>query len=390
MPKKILIFSIAYYPRHVSGAEAAIKEITDRISDIEFHMVTLRFDVSDPAEEKIGNIFVHRVGSGGSYFSKILFPLSSALLAKKLYRQYHFDSLWAMMTYMLLPVALLHTLGLSIPYAVTLQDGDPYEKVFGRMRIRPFIPFIDWGFKNATIIQTISTYLATWPRKRGYAGEIVQIYNGANPKDLHDSVSGEEVSAVKEKVGKRSGDIYIGNSARLVYQKGFDTTLRALPLLPENIHFLIVGGGEDEEKLKVLAAELGVEKRVIFTGQVDRNEVTKYRKAMDIFVGPSRSEGLGNAFLSAMASRIPVVATQEGGIAEFLFDEKRNPGVPSTGWAVDADNPQQIAQAIEEILASPEKVKRVTETARKMVEEKFDWDTIAKDMRVNVFAKVLA
>ena len=48
--KRILIFSLAYYPSNVSGAEAAIKEITDRIdpSDIEFHMVTLLFDVTAP------------------------------------------------------------------------------------------------------------------------------------------------------------------------------------------------------------------------------------------------------------------------------------------------------------------------------------------------------
>ena len=62
--KKILIFSLAYYPNFVGGAEVAIKEITDRISpeDFEFHMITLRFDSRLPKTEKIGNIFVHRIG----------------------------------------------------------------------------------------------------------------------------------------------------------------------------------------------------------------------------------------------------------------------------------------------------------------------------------------
>ncbi len=69
--KRILIFSLAYYP-HVGGAEVALKEITDRISDIEFHMITLNFG-GEPREEKIGNIFVHRVGNSASYLSKILF-----------------------------------------------------------------------------------------------------------------------------------------------------------------------------------------------------------------------------------------------------------------------------------------------------------------------------
>jgi len=60
--KKILIFSLAYYPNAVSGAEGAIKEITDRINDIEFHMITLRFMREHPSEELFGNVHVHRVG----------------------------------------------------------------------------------------------------------------------------------------------------------------------------------------------------------------------------------------------------------------------------------------------------------------------------------------
>ncbi|MCG2695311.1 hypothetical protein L6261_04530, partial [Candidatus Parcubacteria bacterium] len=59
--KKILIFSTVYYP-FVGGAEVAIKEITDRIGDIEFDMVTLRFDKNLPKFEKIGNVNVYRIG----------------------------------------------------------------------------------------------------------------------------------------------------------------------------------------------------------------------------------------------------------------------------------------------------------------------------------------
>ena len=70
--KKMLIFSLAYYPSNVSGAEAAIKEITDRInpSDVEFHMVTLLFDRNALRNERMGNVYVHRVGFGGAYLSK--------------------------------------------------------------------------------------------------------------------------------------------------------------------------------------------------------------------------------------------------------------------------------------------------------------------------------
>jgi glycosyltransferase involved in cell wall biosynthesis len=110
--------------------------------------------------------------------------------------------------------------------------------------------------------------------------------------------------------------------------------------------------------------------------------------ASDIFVGPSRSEGLGNAFLSGMACRMPVIATQVGGIADFLFDAKRNPEKGTTGWAVDVDSSEQIAEKVKEILAHPEVVKLVTDRARKMVEEEYDWDLVAKKMKEKIFDRV--
>jgi len=66
MAQKILIFSLAYYPSFVSGAEAAVKEITDRIdpSEITFHLLTLRFEPDALATEQIGNVTVHRIGGG--------------------------------------------------------------------------------------------------------------------------------------------------------------------------------------------------------------------------------------------------------------------------------------------------------------------------------------
>lgn len=387
--KKILIFSLSYYPLNVSGAEGAIKEITDRISpnDIEFHMITLLSDKSLPKDEKIDNVNVHRVGFGSAYLSKILFPLLSALKAKKLNKKYKFDAIWAMMTYMLWPVVLLRFLGTSIPHILTLQDGDPYEKVFERWFIRPFAPLLDYGFRKAQVIQVISDYLAEWPRLRGYKGDIVKIYNGANPRDIKAEFNQEEIEKLKKELGKKEGDIFLVNTARLVPQKAFDITIRALKLLPENIKLVIVGAGSDEEMLKSLTKELNLESRVIFVGKVDRSIVSNYRQISDIFVGPSRSEGLGNAFLSAMASKLPVVATREGGIAEFLFDKKHNPDKEPTGWVVDKDNPEQIAEAVKDILANPEKTKETTERARAMVLRRFNWDMIAKDMREKVFGR---
>jgi glycosyltransferase involved in cell wall biosynthesis len=398
MKKRILIFSLSYYPSFVSGAEAAVKEITDRISpdDIEFHLVTLRHDRALLREEQVGHVTVHRIGLSGQSptfedlgrwplkLNKPLFQFAAAWTASRLHHKYRFDAIWALMAHSSgVPAALFKLFHPRVPYLLTLQEGDPIPHIEKVMR--PLWPLFTRAFTLADIVQAISSHLADWARARGFKGPLKIIHNGANPRDVHGNVSPEEIERAKRAIEKKPSDIILINTARLVHQKGHDTTIRALPLLPENVRLVLVGDGPDEAELKALAEELDVSRRVTFTGRVDRSQVTAYRKAADIFVGPSRSEGLGNAFLSAMASRLPVVATQEGGIAEFLFDAKRNPNRESTGWAVDADKPDQIAAAVAHILANPEEVRRTTEHAREMILRSYDWDAVAKEMRQRVF-----
>ena len=382
--KKILVFSLAYYPSHVSGAEVAIKEITDRISDIEFHLITHLFEPKALRYEKIGNVHVYRVGFGGAYLSKVLYVPLAALKGRVLHGTLHFDGMWAMLTYMLFPLVGAKVLGVRVPYILTLQDGDPYEKVFERWFIWPFTPILDYGFRNATIIQAISKYLAEWPAKRGYKRTVVEIPNGAS-LESGQSYTEEDLNVVRKSLNLTSDEVVVLTVARLVHQKAQDQVIRALPLLPKNVRYVLVGDGTDKEMLSALATELGVSDRVFFTGHVDRTMTAKYRKIARIFVHPSRSEGQGIALLSTMASGLPLVATQVGGIGEFLFDAKRNPGVPPTGWAVDVDSPQQIAEAVMEIIADPVAAQKVTDNARRLVQEKYSWDVIARDMQDRVF-----
>ncbi|HVW82854.1 MAG TPA: glycosyltransferase family 4 protein [Candidatus Paceibacterota bacterium] len=391
--KRVLIFSLAYYPSFVSGAEAAIKEITDRIdpADIEFHLITLLFDPKAPREERIGNVHVHRVGLGSAYLSKILFIPLAALKARSLDCALHFDAVWSMMTYMLFPAVFARAVGVKAPRILTLQDGDPYEKVFERAFIRPFAWILDYGFRTTAIVQVISSYLGTWPGKRGYRGPLELIYNGANPKNLKEEYSAEKAGEAAEKLGKKPGDVYLLNASRLVHQKANDVTLRALSLLPQKVHLVLIGEGDDRPMIESLARELKVENRLHLLGQMDRMEVPNYRNRVfsDIYVTPSRSEGLQLSSLSAMAGRLPLISTQAGGLAEYVWDKKHNPEKPETAWVVDVNAPEQIAAAVMDIMSNPEKVERVTETARAMVLESYDWDKIAVQMRQRVFAKVL-
>src|SRR3989344_3066738 len=99
--KKVLIFSLAYFPKHIGGAEVSIREITDRIPDIEFHMVTNRFDSTLPTVEKIGNVLVHRIGITSPHptmadlkkfplmLNKPLFQFLAAWKAHRLHKTHH-------------------------------------------------------------------------------------------------------------------------------------------------------------------------------------------------------------------------------------------------------------------------------------------------------------
>jgi len=400
--KRILIFSLAYFPDHVGGAEIAIKEITSRISskDIEFHLITLRFDTALRKQSREGNVFIHRVGWGRRgasvgktftpffFFSKILFILCAALRARQLHRVHPFDGYWAMMTYMLFPIVLLRLVGIRAPYALTLQEGDPLKRVFQRRRIAFFSPLLSVGFKNATVVQTISTFLAKWARQRGFHGPLEVIPNGVAIKHFSQTISSDVLIRTKRELGKKVGDVFLVTTSRLVYKNAVDDVINALSLLPEHIHFVIFGTGPEEMKLRKLSEEKGVLKRTHFRRQISHNDMPRYLKACDIFIRPSRSEGMGNSFVEAFAAGIPVIATQEGGIVDFLFDAKRNPDKQPTGFAVDTDSPQQIAQAVTDTIEHPDMVRGVCANALQLAKEKYDWDLITCGMKMKVFDRL--
>lgn len=362
--KRVLIFSLAYHPQ-VGGAEVALTELTARMSGFDFHLITLRFDSGQAREEKIGNVLVHRVGTGGSYLQKILFVPRAAAAAARLHRTQPFDAFWAMMSYMLFPVVLLWSAGVQVPYLLTLQEGDPWEHMYRRWFILPFRPLLTLGFKNASAVQAISIYLGGWAKRAGYPGTVVVIPNGVDVAHF----SGISMSDFRCPTSKKGGLVTV---SRLVHKNGIDTVIKALPLLP-GIQFRIYGTGVEEAALRALAHKLGVEDRVEFRGHIRHEELPDRLKEADAFVRPSRSEGMGNAFIEAMAAGLPVIGTREGGIADFLFDGE-------TGWVVEKDDPQQIAEAVQDILARPDRRVRIGENAQKLVREKYDWNDIAKRM----------
>ena len=398
--KKVLIFSLAYFPKHVGGAEIAIKEKTDRMPGIEFHMICLGYDSSLPRTETIGNVHVHRIGFTRKdpsmadlrhfplHLNKFWYQSAAVWAALALHRKHHFDATWAMMAHSCgVPAALFKLFNPRIPFILELQEGDPPEQV-ERLAL-PVWPLFVRAFTSADVISVISTFLGQWAKRRGARGEVVLVPNAVDYVHFSRPVERSALTEVRNKLDKKMGDVFLITTSRLVIKNAVDDVIRALVDLPNNVRFIVLGTGPEEAKLRRLAADSGVAERVTFVGYVGHTDMPVYLQASDIFVRASRSEGMGNSFLEAMAAGLPVIATQEGGIADFLFDVKRDPDKVTTGWAVDKDSPLQIAAAVRRVVEDPEHAKTVARDAQEMVRERYDWNIIARKMQNEVFGKVL-
>jgi glycosyltransferase involved in cell wall biosynthesis len=154
--------------------------------------------------------------------------------------------------------------------------------------------------------------------------------------------------------------------------------ISAIKILGEDYHFAILGIGPEESKLKESVKNLNLEKQVHFLGEINHNEMPKYLKVCNAFIRASRSEGMGNSFIEAMAAKIPVIATQEGGLSDFIFDNK-------TAYVVNKNNPEDIVEAVKRIREDKEKSSLIIDTAYKMVVEKYSWDHITDRMEKEVF-----
>lgn len=356
---RVLIFSLAYFP-FVGGAEVAVREIAGRLPGYEFEMLTVNLDGKQKREKKIDNVLVYRLNN------KYLFPFSAYRLAVKLHRRKNYDVLWAIMANQAgVAGALFKRRFPAVPFLLTLQEGDDLESLAYRLRL--LAPRLFGVFRCADRVQTISNYLARWARKMGAKCPIDVVPNGVDLEKF-------KVQSEKLKTTEQNFKTVITVS-RLVKKNGTDTLIESLKFLPDDIRLQILGVGPDEKLLRQLMSRRCLDSRVEFLGQAAPNEVPNYLAQADIFARPSRSEGLGNSFLEAMAAGLPVIGTPVGGIPDFLAH-----GV--TGWFCEAGNPKSIADRVKYILdpVNRAEVEQIIANAKKLVHEKYDWEIISQKM----------
>src|SRR3989339_1011975 len=243
---KVLVFSLAYLP-FIGGAELAVKEITDRIGDVSFDMVTANLDGKQILEEKIGNIAVHRLGKGRA--GKYAFPKIALTKARELHAKNRYDVIWAIMANQAGLAALAFKREFpDVKYLLTLQEGDSLARIWSRTWfMRATYKDI---YRRADSIQAISTFLANRAKKYGYTGSLVVIPNGVDLSHFKKEIADEESEKLRKELGLTKQDRVVVTTSRLVHKNGVDVLVRAIKDMPAKA--LIIGNGKLMIRLKSL------------------------------------------------------------------------------------------------------------------------------------------
>jgi glycosyltransferase involved in cell wall biosynthesis len=165
------------------------------------------------------------------------------------------------------------------------------------------------------------------------------IFNGINAEPFIGK-DDKKMSALKEAIGLTEVDFVIGTVARLVWFKGLQTLISALPNVLatcQQTRLLIVGDGPLRQELEQQSRQLGIHERVFFLGE--REDVSDLLTLLDVFVLPSVSEGMPITILEAMAAAKPIVATRVGGIPDTVSEGQ-------TALLVEPKDANALAEAI--------------------------------------------
>jgi L-malate glycosyltransferase len=155
-------------------------------------------------------------------------------------------------------------------------------------------------------------------------------------------------------------------------EKRIDVFIRAMPRILErhpDAEFVIAGDGSCGDELLTLARELGVSERVRFLGH--RDDVAAVLDDADLFVLTSRSEAFPNSVMEAMASGLPVVATNVGGIPELVSDGE-------TGRLVPSGDSEAVAVTLLDLMDNPDRAAALGRAARRTIEQNYSFDRMVK------------
>lgn len=236
-------------------------------------------------------------------------------------------------------------------------DISPFRKKVYRL----FDRFTErWVEKFIVVSDSLKSTLT---EKRGIpASKVVRIHNGIELKEYRPGIC-EDTLRDKWRISKELP--LIGAIGRMVWEKGFEYLIEAVPVIIKTFpeaKILLVGDGPLLDGLKALSGRLGVEKNIIFAGF--QSDIKEILSAFDLLVVPSLLEGFPMVTLEAMAMAKPIIATNIDGITEQITNGEN-------GILVPPKDPDALAKAIIKVLSDGKSSKAMGLAARKKVEQEF-------------------
>jgi glycosyltransferase involved in cell wall biosynthesis len=201
---------------------------------------------------------------------------------------------------------------------------------------------LSWCLHFSMRVVTVSQAFESWLREQfdRFAHKISVIENGVDAQFLR---CGEQ------RTQSRSDSLRLVIIGSLIRRKAVDQAIRALALIadePSHVSLTIIGSGPEEQHLRDLAVSLGISKQVTFRGHLAPDKVAEMLLAFDVFVLTSLSEGRPNVVLEAMATGLPVIASDIDGVRELITDEQ-------TGLLYRSGETQELAERIRLLQADP-------------------------------------
>jgi len=222
------------------------------------------------------------------------------------------------------------------------------------------------------IISTSESYAKSSKLLQKYQDRVVIIPNGVDTQRFNPRTDGSKVRA-RYDLEDSKVILFVGALTRWHRYKGLDILIRAFMEIQRQLNearLLIVGDGDLKPEYEALSSPIA--RKIIFSGNVDDDELPSYYAASDLLVLPSidRSEGFGLTLLEANAAGRPVVATKVGGIPSVVTD-----GV--NGLLAPPRDEKSLAETIINLMKDEDKLLEMGLNGRRIAEA-HDWKQISK------------
>jgi len=253
---------------------------------------------------------------------------------------------------------------LKTPYVAYGRGTDVYSPWIFKNAISKII------IKNAGAVITLTEDMKKEMTKI-YKRDISVIPNGLDIKKFN-NLSKENIRRVMNISNDEKIIIFVG---RLHPVKGVEYLIEAMEHIRQNdvkTKLIIVGDGTERERLEKLVKKFDLTKNVLFVGRISNEDIPKYMTLSDVLVLPSLKEGFPNILLEAMASGLPVIATNIGGISEIIKNGEN-------GFLVEPKNSKAIAEKILSLFENNELCKIIIEKNQEDV-KKYNWEDIAEKL----------